>query len=129
LEYNEIQIELIRDTILEILNNDTYSENMKAKSKLFRDQREMPLARAIWWIEFVLRNPNKTSQKLMNLNYFQYHSFDVVLTLISIMIGAIGLFWIIIRKVVKYLPKSTADNTVTTKTIPNEAKKPSEKIE
>ncbi|XP_055623108.1 uncharacterized protein LOC129766560 [Toxorhynchites rutilus septentrionalis] len=56
LDFGSLSVDKIRNTVLKVLENPKYRENMKQRSKFFRDQPEKPLDRAIWWIEFVLRH-------------------------------------------------------------------------
>ncbi|KXJ75299.1 hypothetical protein RP20_CCG012000 [Aedes albopictus] len=70
--------------IREVMTNESYRENMSLLSKVFRDQKESPLERAIWWVEWVLRNP--TSQVLQSnavrLDWSVKYSFDVMVPLV-----------------------------------------------
>ncbi|XP_062704883.1 UDP-glucosyltransferase 2-like [Aedes albopictus] len=74
----------LADAIREVLSNESYRENMSLLSKVFRDQKESPLERAVWWVEWVLRNP--TSQVLQSnavwLDWSVKYSFDVMVPLL-----------------------------------------------
>lgn len=50
--------EIVKEKLQLILEDPKYTKNMAELSIRFRDQKEKPLDRAIWWIEWVLRNPN-----------------------------------------------------------------------
>lgn len=72
---------------------------MKLRSKHFRDQPELPLERALWWVEWILRNPDSNHLKTSantNLNGIQSNSYDVI----SVIIFAIILLVFLIRFVV-----------------------------
>lgn len=62
-----------------MLTNPKYEENIKVTSKAFQDQKEKPLERAIWWIEWAIRNPKVTHFKsnAQHLNFIQIESIDV----------------------------------------------------
>ncbi|XP_055533921.1 UDP-glucosyltransferase 2-like [Wyeomyia smithii] len=47
----------LKTAIEEMLTNTSYFKNAQLLSKIFRDQPVNPLDRAIWWVEWVLRNP------------------------------------------------------------------------
>lgn len=69
---------------------------MKLCSKHFRDQPELPLERALWWVEWILRNPNSNHLKSpanTKLNGIQSNSYDVI----SVIIFAIILLVFLIR--------------------------------
>ncbi|EDV93630.1 UDP-glycosyltransferase UGT5 [Drosophila grimshawi] len=68
----------LHDHIMELLSNISYTQAAKIKSKLYRDQKDTPLERAIWWTEYVLRHkgaPHLRSAS-RDLNLLQLHSLD-----------------------------------------------------
>nr|XP_055048395.1 UDP glucuronosyltransferase 5 family, polypeptide A1 [Misgurnus anguillicaudatus] len=67
----------------EVLYNSSYRENMQRLSRLHHDQPMKPLDRAVFWIEFVMRNggaPHLRTQSF-RMSWIAYHSIDVILTL------------------------------------------------
>lgn len=67
--------------------NFRFMENSLKLSKRFQDQPEKPLQRAIWWIEYILRNPNPKHLRspTIELGFIAANSFDVIsLAVISI---------------------------------------------
>lgn len=68
-------------TIKELLTNKKYTEAAQLRSRNFQDQKEKPMERALWWIDYVARNPDVSflrSAKLDKMNYFYKHSIDVI---------------------------------------------------
>lgn len=62
--------------------NFSFAENMKIKSQIMRDQPERPLDRAIWWTEWVLRNPKGhevLKAPTQRLGFMSANSYDVLL--------------------------------------------------
>ncbi|KFB48157.1 AGAP007990-PA-like protein [Anopheles sinensis] len=57
LSIHNFQANELVDAVKEILEEPKYTKKMKQVSRLFRDQPETPLERAVWWCEWVLRNP------------------------------------------------------------------------
>lgn len=53
---------------------------MKIRSKRFRDQREKPIDRAVWWIEYILRHPNPDhlQSPVLKLGFLRSNLFDIV---------------------------------------------------
>ncbi|KAG5685003.1 hypothetical protein PVAND_014206 [Polypedilum vanderplanki] len=98
-DFHEITTENLKSALLEILENPKYKTNMEMRSKLFRDQPEKPLDRAIWWCEYVIRNPKATHMKAaeFNLGLFGSHFWDMQV----IFIVLISLFVCIIKKILK----------------------------
>uniref|UniRef100_A0AAG5DWF9 UDP-glucuronosyltransferase n=1 Tax=Anopheles atroparvus TaxID=41427 RepID=A0AAG5DWF9_ANOAO len=90
------------DAIKEILGEDKYAKKMKEVSRLFRDQPETPLERAVWWCEWVLRNPGADllQSPAVYLSWFRKYSYDVLsfvlvvsFVLIAIACKVISLVW------------------------------------
>jgi glucuronosyltransferase len=79
LNFQDITVENLKQLILEVLENSSYTENAERISKNFRDKSEKPLERAIWWIEYVLRNPNLDHLRspTLELGYFVSNGYDV----------------------------------------------------
>lgn len=91
----EITSESLLRKLNEMLSNPMYKENMKFVSQHFKDQKEPPLDRAIWWIEWMLRNPRSVLvNRGQNLNFFQIQSIDViaVLTVITLAVLYVLIF-------------------------------------
>ncbi|XP_059613971.1 UDP-glycosyltransferase UGT5-like [Phlebotomus argentipes] len=90
--------------IEKMINDPKYNENAKIRSKIFRDQKETPLERAIWWIEYVLRHPNMTHMRSpsMDYNIAQRQSWDVLAFLYTVILVTVlilvKIFFLIIRR-------------------------------
>uniref|UniRef100_A0A8C1HCE3 UDP-glycosyltransferases domain-containing protein n=2 Tax=Cyprinus carpio TaxID=7962 RepID=A0A8C1HCE3_CYPCA len=97
----ELNRTMFLQALEEVLYNPSYRENMQKLSKLHHDQPMKPLDRAIFWIEFVMRNrgaPHLRTQSF-RMSWIEYHSIDVVLTLLII----VALFCYMIYIIIKYL--------------------------
>lgn len=86
LELYSLSYNTTRGTLRKILENPKYMGNIKKLSTLFKDQKEPPLERAIWWVEWLLRNPenNHSRPPIHTLGVVVGNSLDVIalLTLI-----------------------------------------------
>jgi glucuronosyltransferase len=92
-----------KEAVRSILENPTYKDKAELISKRFRDQPERPLERAIWWVKYVLRNPNPDHLRspTLKLGYFVSNGYDVFC-----FVGAIiGLIIYFILKLTFYLMK------------------------
>ncbi|KAG8238542.1 UDP-glycosyltransferase [Ladona fulva] len=88
--------DLFAKTILSVVRDDKYRQNMKVLSRLFRDQPQTPLERAIFWTEFVLRNGKGRIESLrapgIDLAWYQYFLLDVIAVFfLSILIAVLVL--------------------------------------
>lgn len=88
-----------------LLTDQKYKRNAIAASKVFRDQKDTPLERALWWIDWAMRNPdaNHFKNSANDLNFFEIHSMDVIafLTLVLALL-TYGIF-LILRKLLKLI--------------------------
>lgn len=72
--------EIIIEKLHKILEDPKYIENARKLSARFKDQKEKPLDRAIWHIEWLLRNPNADFLKspVLRLGFIRGNSFDMI---------------------------------------------------
>lgn len=83
--------------LYEILENPKYAANAKKLSKRFKDQKEKPLDRAVWWIEWALRNPDGDFMKspVLNLGLIAGNAFDVIACLVLLLfLILISVLWL-----------------------------------
>ncbi|EDW38380.1 GL12043 [Drosophila persimilis] len=68
----------LQSLIHELLDNPSYAEAAQIKSKLYRDQKETALERAVWWTEYVLRHEGAAHLRCASrqLNFVQLHGLD-----------------------------------------------------
>lgn len=59
---------------------------MNKLSKIYKDQPEDPMTRAVYWVEYVMRHKGAPHMRSAGrfLNVFQYHSVDVILAYLTI---------------------------------------------
>lgn len=52
---------------------------MLLRSQRFKDQKEKPLERAIWWVEWILRNPqpNHIQSPVKHLGFIRANCLDI----------------------------------------------------
>jgi hypothetical protein len=76
-------------------------KNAAKISKQFQDQSERPLERAVWWTEFILRNPNATHLRspTLDLGNFTSNSYDILVFIFSIVTLTGFLIWKIFQKI------------------------------
>lgn len=98
------------EALMDILKNPTYRQNMQKLSNLHRDQPLHPLDKAVYWIEFVLRNKGAPHLRAeaYNMSEFSYYCLDLVtLVLFMLLVTLAGVYTICIRR-----PKRQANKTV-----------------
>ncbi|XP_017015599.3 UDP-glycosyltransferase UGT5-like [Drosophila takahashii] len=80
LHFQSITEEILRESLLQLIHNTTYKENVQRASNIFRDRPLEPRKSAVYWIEYVIRHrgaPHMRSAGL-DLNWFQFYLLDVV---------------------------------------------------
>ncbi|CAG9827375.1 unnamed protein product [Diabrotica balteata] len=91
------------DKFNEILHNPKYLQNAKKLSQIIKDQPETPLERAVFWVEFAIRN-NGThilDPASRHMSYFITSSLDIYLFLASVIIVVL---WLLLKclSLIKY---------------------------
>ncbi|XP_062406040.1 UDP-glucuronosyltransferase 2A1-like [Sardina pilchardus] len=88
------------EALEEVLYEPSYRENMQRLSRIHHDQPMKPLDRAIFWIEFIMRNggaPHLRTQSF-RMSWIAYHSIDVILTLIMALLLLLLIMFLAIKK-------------------------------
>lgn len=108
LDIATLKVENFKSAIIEVLENPKYTENAKKISKIFQDKPMKPLDTAIYWIEFVMRNPDAPFFKspTLELGFLASNSLDIYLFLII----SIHLILFTVYKTFKKLFRSKSDS-------------------
>ncbi|XP_075223720.1 UDP-glycosyltransferase UGT5-like [Lycorma delicatula] len=88
--------------INEVLNNPKYRENIKTQSKIFRDNPQPPIEKAMYWVEYILKYngaPHLRSEG-RKLSWFQYLLLDVIGFIALILISVLFIVYLVIKFIV-----------------------------
>uniref|UniRef100_A0A182YE14 UDP-glucuronosyltransferase n=1 Tax=Anopheles stephensi TaxID=30069 RepID=A0A182YE14_ANOST len=88
----DVNPDTLRKKLLDVMEDARYKQAATAMSQIIRDKQVTPQMKALWVVEWALRNHNKTSQLLDDLNrvgYMQKYSVDVLATFIFLLCFAI----------------------------------------
>ncbi|XP_023036445.1 UDP-glycosyltransferase UGT5 isoform X1 [Drosophila willistoni] len=105
LHLNLINVEILNNSIQELIQNPSYARIAKQMSTRFRDQPMNPLETAVWWTEYTLRHKRSPPIRLAehDMSFMQYYSVHFT----SVLFGRIGLSAIIViligYKLAKYI--------------------------
>nr|XP_029729007.1 UDP-glucuronosyltransferase 2B31-like [Aedes albopictus] len=86
---DELNENSLKRAIDSILSDKRYRQNMEARSRLFRNQPQPPLERAIFWIEKVLENrglPHLMSPG-QDIPFYQLYGIDLICATLLIIAG------------------------------------------
>ncbi|XP_046384786.1 UDP-glucosyltransferase 2-like [Ischnura elegans] len=99
--------ESFKEKILNVTINPRYAENMRKMSNLLRDQPETPLDRAIFWVEFALRQGNDGMKALrsagFDLAWYQYFLIDVLAAVLIAIVSPLLLIYVTMKTVMNKL--------------------------
>lgn len=103
-----ITSDTLYEKLNEMLSNPMYKENVKILSKHFKDQKEPPLDRALFWIEWAVRNPNSSLlNRGKNLNFFQIQSIDVMGLLTVVTVALMYMVMLLLKKMFNFVFRKT----------------------
>ncbi|XP_042204177.1 UDP-glucosyltransferase 2-like [Homarus americanus] len=89
LAWDDLTVDLIINTINEVINNPRYQRNVKQVSKLMRDQLQSPLERAVYWTEYVIRHQGAPHLKspAAQISWVEFFMLDVLTFLLLCIIA------------------------------------------
>ncbi|KAJ6636848.1 UDP-glucosyltransferase 2 [Pseudolycoriella hygida] len=101
----DLTLENICDKISLLMFHPKYKENIEIYSNAFRDRMETPMQRAIWWIQWAMRQPRRKvyngNEKI--LNFLQIESVDVIGFLIIITLISFCTMIVLTKKCILFI--------------------------
>ncbi|XP_029028728.1 UDP-glucuronosyltransferase 2A2-like [Betta splendens] len=72
-------------SLMEVLHQDSYRQNMQRLSDLHRDQPVAPMDQAVFWVEYVMRHKGAAHLRTeaYKMPWYSYYCLDVVLLLLA----------------------------------------------
>nr|XP_046241402.1 UDP-glucuronosyltransferase 2A2-like isoform X2 [Scatophagus argus] len=94
LDLNSMKTEDLKDAVNAVINEKSYKENVMRLSSIHHDRPISPLDEAVFWIEFTMRHKGAKHLRVQahELTWYQYHSLDVLVFLLAIVLSLIFLF-------------------------------------
>lgn len=89
LDLQRLSTDCIKDRIKRVFRSTYYRERVRFRSSLIRDMPTKPLEKAIFWIEWTLRHPDKNYLRspVLQLGQFKSNLYDLILIVFVISIG------------------------------------------
>lgn len=86
LDITRVTVDDLLHALDEVVNNTRYKESLKMLSAIHKDRPMEPLALSVYWTEYVMRHKGAPHLRpaAHNLNWFQYHSLDVIALLVTV---------------------------------------------
>lgn len=96
LNFRTLTTEKLVDKLQLVLEDPKYGKNAKQLSARFRDQKETPIERAVFWSEWLIRNPNCEHLKspVLRIGFIAGNSYDVIA---AISIATFLILWILFK--------------------------------
>lgn len=109
LDLKRLSTECIRKTIQKVFRSTYYRERVRFKSNLVKDTPTGPLEKAIWWIEWLLRHPDKNYLRspVLQLGQFKSNLYDLCLIFyVASLAAAIFITWKLSKRYHVAAPKT-----------------------
>ncbi|XP_047491574.1 UDP-glycosyltransferase UGT5-like isoform X2 [Penaeus chinensis] len=109
LVWEELSVDLIIDSIQEVLNNPKYKRNAEQVRNLVRDQPDTPKERAVFWIEYVVRHQGapRLESQAKKLTWVEFLMLDVLLVVhVVVYIAFCVLSWVVRALKGKLFPRN-----------------------
>ncbi|XP_074525903.1 UDP-glucuronosyltransferase 2A1-like isoform X2 [Halichoeres trimaculatus] len=93
-ELNSLTPETFREALNAVINDKSYKESAMRLSSIHHDRPMKALDEAVFWIEYTMRNKGAKHLRVAahELTWYQYHSLDVLLFLLSILLVLMFVF-------------------------------------
>lgn len=87
IDFRTLTVEEFKKVILKVLVDEKFSGKAKKISQLFQDKPQKPLDLALWWVEYVIRNPSAPIYKSPSLilGWFATNSYDIIFSVLIIL--------------------------------------------
>lgn len=107
IDFYTMTTEEVRDKIRAVCEHPSYSSKMQQISHQFRDQKEKPVDRAVWWVEWAIRNPDAhyIRSPVLELGVISGNCYDLMAFAVVVPI----LLFFLLRKLLKILSIVTAN--------------------
>ena len=103
-DIHEDPVEKTVEAILDVWTNDTYRQNIKRASSIYRNRPETPRQRAVFWIEHVLKfGSNHLRSYANDMPLYQYWMLDVLLFTVGCLFTSISIMVLLLYTSGKYL--------------------------
>jgi len=100
LDWDTLTEASVLEAIHTILDDESYAQRLRNVSIALRDQKERPGERAVWWLEYAIRNRGRPHMRYpgARLHFLQYICLDVFAVLLAVALTTVGLAWLVVRK-------------------------------
>ncbi|KFB44381.1 AGAP005163-PA-like protein [Anopheles sinensis] len=104
LDYQNVTEELVLELINQMLNEQSYRYAALKASRQFREQPQKPMEKALYYIDYVLKNDggvNYLRSGALYLSFWSRHVVDVAIMVLVIVMLPVGLFATLIQIILR----------------------------
>jgi len=100
LDWDTLTEASVLEAIHTILHDESYAQRLRNVSIALRDQKERPGERAVWWLEYAIRNRGRPHMRYpgARLHFLQYICLDVFAVLLAAALATGVLAWLAVRR-------------------------------
>ncbi|XP_031829088.2 UDP-glucosyltransferase 2 [Nomia melanderi] len=96
-----VTVETLSHALNKVLYDETYRENMKKTTELFRDRPMKAIDTAIFWVEYVHRHKNALQSPAIYLTWWQQNLLDVYGFLFACFAAVLFVVILVVRKLMR----------------------------
>ncbi|XP_066289814.1 UDP-glucuronosyltransferase 2C1-like [Branchiostoma lanceolatum] len=95
LDFGTVTSDELYQAVRDVLTNNSYRETAARLSRLYRDQPQTAMERAVWWIEHVIKHGGlpHLRARAVELPFYQYYLLDVAALLLAVCSAVLGTVW------------------------------------
>lgn len=101
LHYNELTTDSLTNSIQEMIENKSYTDQVKYISDVFSDNLVDPMDETIWWIEHVakFKGAKHLKSRAVNMSWISYFLLDVFFMMTLTFLFAALVLYIIVKNI------------------------------
>ncbi|XP_058974186.1 UDP-glycosyltransferase UGT5 isoform X2 [Musca domestica] len=117
LDYQTLTADKLTQALNRILSNSSFQQRINEISDRYRDQEMLPMEKAIYWVEHVVRHKGAEYMHCagLDLSFIEYHNIDAMLILYGGIAFILSCFVYFVILLIKGLAKSFRTQTKRTK--------------
>ncbi|XP_061384702.1 UDP-glucosyltransferase 2-like [Danaus plexippus] len=94
-----------KETILSVISNSSYRENVVRLRKIMRDETQTPLEKAVWWTEYVIRHKGAAHLRARgaHMPWTEYYEINLIIVLISILFIVTAVLVVTLKLIISQL--------------------------
>ncbi|CAH1375675.1 unnamed protein product [Tenebrio molitor] len=104
LNYKDITQKTLTEKLNDLLTNQTYTKNAKARSKIYHDRLINPMDTAVYWVDYIIRHGGASHLRVaaLDLPLYQYLLLDVFIVDLVLILLIVYILYKCTEKVIQF---------------------------